>query len=203
MTENPTGKTTGKMTGADPERQEIWELIPWYVNGTLDGEERARVEAYAATSEQCAAEIRAQRRLATSLEDIAVLDAAAERGWSSLKSRISAEEAPPPKPRRFNLDWIRWPSFPIALSVPAGVAVAVVLALVWSGGELQQGPAEFRTLTSGEAHDGPVIRAQLTADGSADALAAAAERLGLALISGPSAGGVYTLAPSSEADLEK
>ncbi|HEX9942717.1 MAG TPA: zf-HC2 domain-containing protein [Thermoanaerobaculia bacterium] len=46
----------------------IWELLPWYVNGTLSERERERVEAHLADCRRCQEEERACRRTAEAVK---------------------------------------------------------------------------------------------------------------------------------------
>jgi hypothetical protein len=58
------------MSGGERLRhQEVWELIPWYVNGTLEADEAARVEAHLARCPLCRREAEANRGLAAALRE--------------------------------------------------------------------------------------------------------------------------------------
>ena len=47
--------------------QEVWELLPWYANGTLEREEAAEVEAHLASCPACQRELTRCREIATAL----------------------------------------------------------------------------------------------------------------------------------------
>ena len=47
--------------------QRVWELLPWYVNGSLAQPERERVEAHLAACRRCEEEVRACRRTAAEI----------------------------------------------------------------------------------------------------------------------------------------
>jgi anti-sigma factor RsiW len=49
--------------------QRVWELLPWYVNGSLAQPERERVEAHLAACRRCEEEVRACRRTAAEIAD--------------------------------------------------------------------------------------------------------------------------------------
>jgi hypothetical protein len=55
--------------------QEVWELLPWYVNGTLAGQELQRVETHLAVCESCQRELIHCHELATAVQT------AAEVAW--------------------------------------------------------------------------------------------------------------------------
>jgi anti-sigma factor RsiW len=76
------------------DHQEVWMLLPWYANGTLDSREHAAVEAHLATCPACQAELEQCR-------DLAAVQATGETAWSpspnqfsQLLARIDAAEAP-------------------------------------------------------------------------------------------------------------
>ena len=49
------------------EHQGVWEILPWYVNGTLDDRERASVEAHLMTCAACQGELARCRNLAAAV----------------------------------------------------------------------------------------------------------------------------------------
>jgi hypothetical protein len=63
--------------------QEVWELLPWYVNGTLEGRECEEVETHLLTCPACQAELRHCRDLA------AAVQATEETAWSPSPDRFS------------------------------------------------------------------------------------------------------------------
>ncbi|MGF1447634.1 MAG: hypothetical protein ACFBRM_15760, partial [Pikeienuella sp.] len=71
-------------------RGELWELIPWFVTGTLTPDETARIEAEAGRSAPFAAEIAAQRRLAAAVREIDAQAVSETRSWEALTARIAA-----------------------------------------------------------------------------------------------------------------
>jgi hypothetical protein len=75
----------------DP-HQVTQELIPWYVNGTLDADEAAVVEAHLETCAECRAEMKAD----TTLSDMMVATPSdVELGWATLKKRIESQALRP------------------------------------------------------------------------------------------------------------
>jgi hypothetical protein len=77
-------------------------LLPWYVSGRLDSDERAEVEAHLADCAECQAELKIERRLneavaaaptAGALHDV-------EHGWASMHRRINAGPGGEAAPRR-------------------------------------------------------------------------------------------------------
>jgi anti-sigma factor RsiW len=69
MTQRPTD------TLHPSEHAEVWEILPWYVNGTLEDRERASVEAHLTTCAACQVELARCHDLA------AIVRAAPADGW--------------------------------------------------------------------------------------------------------------------------
>ena len=67
---------------------EVQELLPWFVNGTLAPEEVERVEAHLADCAECQVELSAERKLASALSTIP-LDC--ESRWERMEERLNAE----------------------------------------------------------------------------------------------------------------
>src|SRR5689334_7255201 len=74
------------MSGDD--HLETQALMPWYVNGRLESEELATVEAHLAECAECRADLRLQRRLQT---EVAQLPMDIEQGWADMRRRLVAE----------------------------------------------------------------------------------------------------------------
>lgn len=66
-------------------------LLPWYVSGTLDAGDHARVEAHLADCARCREELAVERRLGAEVAGLAV---ERELGWERLRDRAAAESAP-------------------------------------------------------------------------------------------------------------
>ena len=71
----------------DPAHREAGVLLPWYVNGTLDEAERARVERHVGECVACGREVEGQRRLAEALR-CAAPPSGVEEGLRSLHARL-------------------------------------------------------------------------------------------------------------------
>ena len=116
-------------------RDAVWALIPWYVNGTLDEDERARVEHHAAKYPACQREIAEQRRLADAMSETDIAEHVAEAAWRNIHNRIA------PKRR---LAWVAVPPLPLGLAAATCIMALVVVSTP------QFGPpdnADFSTLT--------------------------------------------------------
>lgn len=127
--------------------RQVWEDIPWYVNGTLDAPARARVDAHAAQCEACKQELAMQRRVASILEADTPMAQSARSNWEDVANRLSAPPVTQQTPWQKVTGWLV-SRRNIVMPVATGVAAALVLAGVavsW------QGPTLYRTLTTPEA----------------------------------------------------
>jgi putative zinc finger protein len=180
----------------------VWELLPWYVNGTLpDGEQRT-VEAHAARCAPCREEIESCRKLGEALRQeeetapsphparlarlMARLD---EAGEGSLAARLRSLAAATPRP-------VRW-------AMAAQLAALLLLAGAWvwqsSSGAAGAPPALYRTL-SDPAPPAPApvpgavrVRVVFAEDASERQIRDVLLGIGGQLAAGPSPLGAYTV----------
>lgn len=171
-----------------------WELIPWYVNGSLPEDEAELVRHQARISPQFAAEVARQHDLAQQVATVDPSEAPVDRSWAKLRAQIDAEAAAR-APRSQARGWFAGLRGGYALG-GLGVAACVLLAVVL----FQPEGDDYQTLTSG-SEAGPAIKFQLAGDLAADELTQLLAAHGLTLIDGPSETGVYTAAVAADADL--
>ena len=117
-------------------------LLPWYVSGTLDRAEAARVGEHLAQCPRCQADAAWQSKLQAlqpAVDEASGADV--DRQWSALRARLDAQpaqhdNAAPPRARpgawRWPVRWparwvVRWAVRPLGLVV--GLQAAVMLAL--------------------------------------------------------------------------
>lgn len=194
--------------------QECWELLPWYVNGTLESEERAAVEEHVERCPLCRSELAASEEMAVAVRRAAELPPPASSRIDHLLARLETgapapAAAPPspaaparavvPAPPRASAA-VRWT---IALQAAAILALAVGLgALLARQPAPPLAPAEaasaapaFRTLASPPAAADPAQRVRVVFDPAAseDELRRLLLAAGARFAGGPSPAGVYTL----------
>ena len=165
--------------------QEARSLLPWWVTGQLEGEERARVEAHLRDCADCQAELRVERRLAAAVAD---LPFEADLGWTELRRRLDREPqrgAPLARLRR-------------ALAAPgrAGWALAAQFVMVIAAVGLVlplTKPAPYHALgATRPASVGDVV-VIFRPDARAEAVTRALRASGARLIDGPTAADAYVL----------
>ena len=173
--------------------QRVWELLPWYANGTLGDAERRTVEEHAARCERCRKELDACRQLGEAVQTAAVeaptphparlarlMDRLDEADGSPLRARLGGLLTATPKP-------VRW--------ILAGQLAALLLlaaAPLWT--PPSPPPAEFKTLSEPvAAAAGPQVRV-VFADGATERqIRDVLLPIGGQLAGGPSPLGVYTV----------
>ena len=188
---------TNKATTGDLERKAL-ELLPWYVNGTLAGEERELVGKQVLASLTCRKELERLRHLQQLIQRDDAEAAATDREFERLMARIQASAAPT-RPhatlRRRGFGW-----FPFAI---AATVVGAVAASLWWGTVPPSAPSgPYETLTSSQPAGRDAVRLRvLFAPGVAEP-----ERRellashGLTAIGRPAEDGVITLAFPPDAD---
>lgn len=201
------------MRKSDPELSTIdedaaWDLIPWYVNGTLDDAERRAVEAHMAANPSFRTEVAEQTRLAKTVASLDSMDVEMERSLSAIRQQIQAE-APQTRSPEINsigsavrrlAKLLRWDA---KILIPLGaVAASIVLLVVALPFTTSQDPS-YTTLTSPTTvTDVPQLRVKVSGDATEIELRRLFMTHELQVIDGPSATGVYTLetSPGGDAD---
>ena len=182
-------------------------LIPWYVNGTLEAADAAKLGAHLDGCAQCRRDYQAQVRLFEAMQADTTLVFAAEPSFRKLMARIGSEEdagtllserpAPvlptagvAPARRRPPLGAARWLAAAVLLE---GLGLGYG-AWVWHGHNASPNPA-YVTLTSPAPsfRDSPRIRVVFRSGLSVGGLGGILHDTGAHIIDGPTDANVYTL----------
>lgn len=195
---------SGESTPTDV-HTEVFELLPWWVNGTLDGPEAAVVETHVAQCETCRREAAAQQRLRDAIRrDASNVEHAPQASFERLWSRIEELERDVPRagadpgaptPARAPASFSALARWRLAAGVVLVVGAASLGTVYWRASP-QHDPAPFRTVTTTSeatavAH--PRIRAVFADATTVEELVAITRAAGLTVVSGPTEAGVYTL----------
>jgi len=180
------------------------ELIPWYVNGTLESAERAQLEAHLQSCEACRREHQAQVRLHEAMQTDDTLVFAAEPSFRKLMTRIGTQEdagdlgraAAPAATAPQSAPAPRWPGRAVRWLAAATVIEALGLGYgVWAWHTDQAVPSSYITLTTPAAsyRDTPRIRIVFRPGLSVQELGTLLHRAGAHIVDGPTDSNVYTL----------
>lgn len=181
------------LTG-DSHRQ-VQNLLPWFVNGSLDEDEAAAVEAHLAECDECRADLESEFALG---REVSVASLDVDQGWAAMRARIEGGDgvlAAPPLPD--NVVSIRRKPFlrsPIAIGW-AIAAQAAVLALVVGGIELTRSEPThvYHALGSAPVPATGNVIVIFRPDATEQAMRAAFTRTGASLVGGPTPSDAYVL----------
>ncbi len=145
-----------QQSSAYSNHDEIWLLIPWYANGSLEGSDHDRVKAHLQVCLVCRRELASQAMLAKHLEHNPSVEISYKPSFERLMSRIHQEEViKANRNRQGKVSWLAyWINLPIASFTPKHVAtafatglLAVTLAL-WFGGMPSDGVKTYHTVAN-------------------------------------------------------
>lgn len=193
----------------EPLHQQVWEVLPWYINETLSKQERAMVEGHLQVCVACQTECERCRVLATAVQ------AATQETWEPSRQHFNRLmvriEASAVQRTPWQKVWQRLADTyayfqqvlqhtprPVQWTLAAQGALAMLLlgGLVWQDALL---PVErqYRTLTSGSASpslEQPQLRVVFADSITEKELRALLSSIQGTIIHGPSSVGVYTIA---------
>jgi hypothetical protein len=185
-----------EMTG-DLERRAL-ELLPWYVNGTLEGDERELVGRQVLASLTCRKELERLRRLHQLMQRDDAEAVATDREFDRLMARIRASEASPRSAAAVGRRGFPWMPYALAASVAASVTT-----LLWWGMLVPSAPPHtYETLTNPTPAGAAATRLRIL---FAPGVTGTEQRElldshGLTAVGPPAEDGIVTLAFSEDAD---
>ncbi|HEY8521883.1 MAG TPA: zf-HC2 domain-containing protein [Gammaproteobacteria bacterium] len=165
----------------EPAHEDVIELLPWLVNGTLSDAERERVERHVRSCLPCRAARRTEQRLAALVQAQPTVRLSAERGFEELLAQV---EQPAPR-RRLGVA----PRHAALLA--AGVAAAAVIA--WVGLPDAGDRGEFATLTTHARADARRLDVIFAPDASEADVRGLLREIGGTIVAGPTELGRYTV----------
>ncbi len=188
---------------------DVWLLLPWYVNGTLEGRELDLVQQHLQVCITCRKELAVQQRLAEAIRNSSVIALSPQIAFSRLRERIgSGAQSPKAKTRGWRSLHRRcsdgWARLSIG-SLPRRAAIALSLFLLLIIGLVL--PARHRiapvnvepkyhtladpgSLPAPKENDIRVVFAETVNQQQIGQLVLA---LGAQIVGGPSSVGAYTL----------
>ena len=178
------------MTGHDEKRRHIEELLPFYLNGTLEDDERTEVEAALAEDETLRWELEFLEGVQKDVRSREVGTSPGEFGLARLMRDIESETREAPVG---NVVVGRF--WKVAAAAVFALFVAQATVMVTSPGtivELAGGGAEVA--------DGPTLAVAFQPDATERDIRELLLELELEIVGGPSALGLYTVAIAGEAE---
>jgi hypothetical protein len=174
-----------------------WDLIPWYVNGTVSDSKRDGLAFHFEQCSQCRDEVEIQRALMQGMKTRQQVESMPHASLQKLMQRIDAAPEPQRPAVTRPARALRWLTAAVVLQALM-LGVLATLLLRSPRGEI---PALYQTVSSPAPAAGAAsVRAVFSPDMTLGELQALLERAHLRIVNGPSPDGVYTLATSSAGD---
>lgn len=183
-----------------PEHEELQELLPWYVNETLAGPQRARVESHLRECEACRAELERERLIRGRMAGDAAIEYLPAPALKRLHARLDEVNHQGSRPTAPEADRAASRGAPPRRALwAAGAAIVALLGMMsanrWM--DVHRSPTQdgYYTVTTSARHpSGEVIRAVFAPTVTLVELNAILEESQLRIVSGPTEAGVYSLA---------
>jgi anti-sigma factor RsiW len=167
--------------------EEVQELLPWLVTGTLSAEDRELAEAHLADCAECRAELETERKLASS---IATLPVTADSSWEAMEKRLNAE--PRFQARQPSGLWRR--RVPLGWAVLSPLAAAAAVAVLFID-VIPRQPAndQYRALGAAGASQAANIVVLFAPDTKEATMRSLLDAADARLVDGPTETGAYLL----------
>jgi len=186
--------------------QKVWEILPWYVNGTLEGDEHDFVARHILRCQSCADEVVRCQSIATAVRSSEeAARTPSPENLARLMERIdSASASAAPEPWRISVrEWLEkirlafqeTPSlFRWALAAQTAAIVLLAAATLW---QASVAPSFYRTLS--DAGSGPEpgrvhLQVVFADDITEREIRTLLGSIGATIVAGPSPMAVYTVA---------
>ena len=198
----------GSSSSPHTAHRDVWILLPWYVNGTLEGAECKLVREHLNLCITCRREVAEQQRLAEAISRSRIMDSAPHTSFARLIERVDRQRSQTNRRKTgWNRLWhlcegfLEWltrarASRPILVAVPLFLLFAGLV--LWTQSWLSSPPKEpqYRTLASPNsvpAADSILIRVIFTKAVDHEQAERLLASLHPEIVSGPTAVGAYTV----------
>jgi anti-sigma factor RsiW len=167
--------------------EEVQQLLPWFVTGTLSAEDRELAEAHLAECAECRAELEEEQKLANS---IATLPVTVDSSWEAMEKRLNAE--PSFKPRQATGLWRR--QVPLGWAVLSPLAAAAAVAVLFID-VIPRQPTndQYRALGARSASQSANVVVLFAPDTEEQTMRSLLESADARLVDGPTETGAYLL----------
>lgn len=188
--------TTGKN-----EHQKVWNLLPWYVNHSLDAVEKDRVRNHIRTCIACRIELQQQQQLFEEMQQTDLLRQVSQAAFAQLRKRIERQSVIRPFTRPNQLSGESKPSSGQSLGFVKQIALAASLLLLAMPfmlhlpAEQSALTAEYRTLASAPENTPAHNRVRIVFADQPDSkqIGAILHSVSGRIVKGPSENGIYEI----------
>lgn len=166
---------------------EVQELLPWFVNRTLDDADTKRVEAHLDECSECRAELELERQLAAAIENSPTDSRPA---WERMERKLkpSGKSALLPEQRW----WLK--RVPLGWAIASPLAAAAALAIVLAGLPAKPVPEpQYRALGSQAIARSANLVVQFQSSSQVSDMQRALQSADARLVDGPTETGAYLL----------
>ena len=166
------------------------EVLPWYVNGTLDSAESQRFERHLERCEHCQRELSVELELRHALLQRSVVDYAPHASLAKVREQLDIRLQQPRKPRipLARRPTVLWSALAAQAAVIA--TLAIVLLRVTPDVDSQ---ASYRTVSEAAPASTAAIQIVFDDELTAGELRSLLDSVGTTIVRGPSEAGVYEL----------
>jgi anti-sigma factor RsiW len=178
-------------SGAEPHDQ-AEELLPWYVTGQLDADDRLLVEQHLSSCAHCRRQLAFERRM---VDEFVTMTPQVDTGWARLRQRIEPPRHAPPRASLWDKVARDAHALWETLSRPAVAALATAqLAIIGVAGTLVSlSQPAYQTLGSAPPPQSANVIAMFRGDTSESELRALLQTNGASLVGGPTSTDAYLL----------
>ena len=184
---------------ARTQHREIWDLLPWLTNGTLNESDTRRCESHLQECAECAAEYRAQQALH---RDVQAVDSVLQTPHASLRKLMAKIEAEPAPAASIEVEHrphrVKWLAAAVIVQTVGLMSLAGFMT--WKLHEIREQP-RYGTLSSVPAAlRGPLARVVFDKSMPMTEVADLLRSHNAQIIAGPTEAGVYTLQFADETE---
>lgn len=172
------------------EHQEVWDLLPWYVNHSLDPAEQDFVRKHVKTCVTCRIEINQQQQLLEKIQQPDLLQQVSQVSFAQLKKRMQEQSKPSQEQKIFSHQFLGFVKYTALAASLLLLAMPFMLNLPTDDPELK---GDYRTLANpaeGE-HKNNIIRIVFAEHSGTEQIETILNGVSGHIIKGPSKNGIY------------
>jgi hypothetical protein len=188
------------MTNQSQSHRQIWEMLPWALNGSASEAEALAVHEHLRQCADCREAWSFEQRLHDALSRPQPSAGDADEGWLRLSARIDGASGKPlsARLRPSATTQVRWLA---AAVIVEALALGAIVTSSWVSRPEREVAGVYQTLSRPEAaHAAPTIRAVLSPEMTLDEFRHLLGQAHLQVVAGPGEAGVWSLAPADDAN---